>query len=1188
MNNLKLSIQLLIYILSTLVVVFTLAILLITLNVNKMTFADAQQLMQGNAREYALLTESYFNKDFGAARALAYAFQGYRAIDATYRRQVYDDYLANVFKYSKNYIAVWASYELWAFDDAWKKPYGRVRTEVIKNENSFSIKRDSLNLNGDNAGSLYYSIKLTNSEVLTDPYTYTYTGKKEDEILEASICVPITIDGKFGGLVGMDVPLTHFQQIILQFKPFEQGYAFLLSNNGTVVAHPNEEFIGAAVSNIYSDIEKQHKISRQIYEGKEMVFTAFDPYSKQASNFCLVPINLANTNKKWSIGIAVPTSVIQSKAMQNLYFSIIIGILGLFIVTVLIWIISRNIVSLLNRTTFAIKKIAAGEIATVEKLPVKGRDEISEMAGSLNSLIDGLNNTVNFAKQIGAGNLKSEFNLLSDKDELGIALLDMRKSLIEADLEEKKRQKEDEKRNWTANGLAKFAVLLRFNYKNTTDLTYNIIRELVNYLKVDIGGIFLLNDENPNEKFLEWSASYAFDRRKFLNKNVDIKEGLLGACYLEKKSIYLTEIPDNYITISSGMGFAEPKCILITPLKLNENIYGVLELASFRLLQPFEIEFVEKVGESIASAISATKINARTNQLLEESQQRAEQMREQEEEMRQNLEELAATQEALGQKDELQRKEIESLNQKYNDKIIEIENREQQTRSILESCLDAVIIIGDDGIIEFFNQSAEKLWKFKKEEVIGKNVNFLMADDIAAAHNQFIFNYLNTGHKKMLGNPTEVNIKKKDNTFAPVLLSITETKINEAYVFTAFIKDLTDQKKAEEDLKQKDIIQKNEIDRLTKEHQNQLAQLKLQEEKLLQNMEELTITQDEIKKAHAHIESTFNAINQTIGAVEYSIDGIILSVNNHFVNKLKCASSNELLNKRYTDFFSQEEVLSSNFLLFWEEVKHGKSLCREKMYRLQNGEIIWFQETFAPIRDNKNNVIKILCLLNDITSIKETQLNMQETINAIDATVGFVELNPNGIVINCNDLYFEGTGHKKEDFIGINRKEIVSEKVANSSEYQQFWDDILNGEIKKWEKKFTLPNGTYVWKQETFTPLKDINNKVYKVLCTAVDITEIKENEVLMKDLLQKSEKYTTQLKENENTLQAKMLELQQVYDDLKQKQQEKDRLYKKQMIKNIKLSTFEKKFENMEKVAREREAELLKQIEELKKQLNQ
>lgn len=1188
MNNLKLSVQLLIYILSTLIVVFSTAILLITINVNKMTFNDAEKMIQGHAREYAILTESYFNKDFGIARAMAYAFQGYKDIDAEYRREVYDNYLTNVYKYSKTYIAVWASFELWAFDEKWKKPYGRVRTEVIKNENGYKIKRDSLNITGDNIGSLYYSIKLTNHEALTDPYTYSYTGKKEDEILEASICVPIQVNGKFGGLVGMDVSLTDFQQIILQFKPFEKGYAFLVSNNGTIVAHPNDEFVNTSINTIYSDIEKQHRISRHIFDGKELTFDAADPYSKAKSNFCLVPINLDNTDKKWSIGISVPTSVIQSKALKNLYFSIIIGIIGLLIISALIWIISRNIVSLLKRTTHAIKKIASGQITTLEKLPVKGKDEISEMADSLNNLIDGLNNTVNFAKQIGAGNLQSEFKLLSDKDELGAALQNMRHSLMEAQQEEKKRKLDDEKRNWTANGLAKFAILLRSNHSSTTELTYNIIRELVQYLKADIGGIYLLNDDNPNNKFLEWSASYAFERRKFLNKTIDIKEGLLGACFMEQKSIYLTEIPGNYITISSGMGFAEPKCILITPLKLNENIFGVMELASLYLFAPHEIEFVEKVGESIASAISTTKINARTNLLLEETQQRAEQMRAQEEEMRQNLEELAATQETLAQKDEMQLREIEKLNQKYNEKILEIEKREQQTRAILESCLDAVIIIGDDGIIEFFNQSAEKLWQHKKDEVVGKNVSMLMADDIAANHNQYIFHYLNTGIKKMLGNPTEIMIKKKDNSYATVLLSITETKINEAYVFTAFIKDLTEQKKAEEDLKQKDVIQKNEIDRLTKEHQNQVAQLKSQEEELMQNMEELTTTQEEIKKAHAHIESTFNAINQTIGAVEYSLDGSIINVNTHFVNKLKCNSNLELLNKKYTDFFTKEEVIASDFLLFWEEIKNGKSLSREKKYFLTNGEVVWFQETFAPITDSKNNITKILCLLNDVTSIKETQLNMQETINAIDATVGFVELDSNGTVINCNDLYFEGTGHKKEDFIGVNRKEIVSEKIANSDEYKQFWEDILNGQIKKWEKKFTLPNGSYVWKQETFTPIKDINDKVCKVLCTAVDITEIKENEVLMKDLLQKSEKHTTKLKENENAMQAKMQELQQVYNDLKQKQEEKDRLFKKQMIKNIKLSTLEKKFENVEKAAREREAELLKKIEELKKQLNQ
>ena len=99
------------------------------------------------------------------------------------------------------------------------------------------------------------------------------------------------------------------------------------------------------------------------------------------------------------------------------------------------------------------------------------------------------------------------------------------------------------------------------------------------------------------------------------------------------------------------MGDAQPKFVLLTPLMVNDTIEGILEIASFRVLEPFEIEFIEKVSESIASTFRNAKINQNTRILLEDSKVQTEQLRAQEEEMRQNMEEMQATQEELVRKE---------------------------------------------------------------------------------------------------------------------------------------------------------------------------------------------------------------------------------------------------------------------------------------------------------------------------------------------------------------------------------------------------------------------------------------------------------------------------------------------------------------------------------------------------------
>ncbi|NJM15705.1 MAG: GAF domain-containing protein [Bacteroidales bacterium] len=297
--------------------------------------------------------------------------------------------------------------------------------------------------------------------------------------------------------------------------------------------------------------------------------------------------------------------------------------------------------------TNKLSSLARGRL--LDEIEIKKADEISEMYKALNFVMLGLRKTTEFAVAIGEGDLKRPYSPLSKHDALGNSLLEMRDNRVKAQKDLEKNRLEEEKRNWANQGVATFSDLIRSNQHNLEDLSYAITSYLVKYVGATMGAMFLLDDSG---KFLDLMGLYAYDRRKFMKKRVEVREGLTGQCAQEQETIFLTELPEGYTEISSGLGFQKPTSLLLAPMKDGENIAGVFEIASLEKMEDYKIKFVERIAESLASSINSIKAGIKTNRLLDESNKQHEMLLQQEEEMRQNLEEMKATQE------EAERREI--------------------------------------------------------------------------------------------------------------------------------------------------------------------------------------------------------------------------------------------------------------------------------------------------------------------------------------------------------------------------------------------------------------------------------------------------------------------------------------------------------------------------------------------------
>lgn len=318
-----------------------------------------------------------------------------------------------------------------------------------------------------------------------------------------------------------------------------------------------------------------------------------------------------------------------------------------------------------------------------ERVPVKGRSEVAAIGKYYNRLLSNIEQLTSFARSIEEGRFDAEMETLNEADMLGNALFQMRDKLQDV-------ARQDKLRNWQTEGLARFADILRTSTDNLEDFSRRLIAEIVRYTESNQGSMFLAGEgENPT---LELLASYAWDRHKFGQQSLQLGEGMAGQAWQEEETIYITEVPNDYVTISSGLGEANPNALIIIPMKLNDVVYGILELASFGEFEDHKRLFLEKLAESIASTIKNIRDNQNTKVLLAESQELTEEMRAQEEEMRQNMEELQATQEEMARKQD----------------ALTVSN--MRTQAVFKNSMDAILAVSPNGLIEDCNPAAAQLF----------------------------------------------------------------------------------------------------------------------------------------------------------------------------------------------------------------------------------------------------------------------------------------------------------------------------------------------------------------------------------------------------------------------------------------------------------------------------------------------
>lgn len=255
-------------------------------------------------------------------------------------------------------------------------------------------------------------------------------------------------------------------------------------------------------------------------------------------------------------------------------------------------------------------------------------------------LIQSITITIKSAKALNQ-NEKLSDALTLEKENLEGNINERTKELQEQHNQLLKHQEKEKEQGWINIGMNKINDILADNKNDFKALSSNVLTQLISYVNATFGVLYMLSDEDDIEPILELIADYGCsnDIRKDKAK-IHVSTGIVGVSFTENRLMVINNVPENYIKIESGLGESQPESLLVVPLSIDEKVFGIIELASFKKFTEIEVEFIKRIADNIANNLNIIRMNENSSGLIKKFEEQTQLMQEKEEEMRQNLEEM--------------------------------------------------------------------------------------------------------------------------------------------------------------------------------------------------------------------------------------------------------------------------------------------------------------------------------------------------------------------------------------------------------------------------------------------------------------------------------------------------------------------------------------------------------------------
>ena len=391
----------------------------------------------------------------------------------------------------------------------------------------------------------------------------------------------------------------------------------------------------------------------------------------------------------------------------------------------------------------------------------------------------------------------------------------------------------------------------------------------------------------------------------------------------------------------------------------------------------------------------------------------------------------------------------------------EVEEREKNIQ-VLEQAVDSVVTINADKIVTFYNKAAETMFGYSREEVLGQNVKMIVPMEHRGNHDQYVDSNIQTSVNKVVGAGRDLEMVRKDGSKFWGNLALSKVEVSGKTQYTAFIKDITEQKTYLE------------------------SQARLQRE----------------------LETRMDQINVACLVSESDLKGNITFVNDKLCEVTQYTRE-ECMGQAHS-MFRHPDSPKEVFKEMWATIGRGNIFRSVIKNRKKDGDPYWVDAIIAPVMGPNGKPVKYIGVRYDITeqTLKEEEIKVSKAKSdqiqaAVDNSFASIEFSPGGIILTANNNFLKALGYSDEqEIIGQHHRIFCDPEYIKSAEYSNFWSGLEKGNTNTGEFDRVTKDGRKVWLNASYTPVRNTEGEVVKIIKIAADVTAVKEPVLRIRDII--------------------------------------------------------------------------------------